>query len=338
MRHMKPKLLVLNDHEGVLAVAPGMAKLRELADVTIMNRPISPTDYPNLAQYQVMFALRERTELDDAFFSHCTNLELILQSGGHAYHLDREAASKRGIVVALGRGAKGPVNVMPQLTWSLILGLTRQIVPVHQSMQRGEWIESVGGSIYGRTIGILGYGRHGKHIGRIAREFGMKIAAWDRGGDYSDDEPDVTRLSIESLFETSDVVSIHLKLSDKSRGLITCDLLNRMKPSALFINTSRGAIVDEAALVEVLREGRIAGAGLDVFAVEPLAADSPLRTLPNVLLTPHIGWKVNDVLQEWVGMAADQLEAYLANSLNPNVVMNLESVDASRNRLGGVLK
>ncbi len=321
---MKPKLLVLNDHERVLAAAPAMAKLRELADVTIMNRPIQPPDYLTLAQYQIIFALRERTKLDEAFFSHCHNLKLILQSGGHAYHLDREAASKRGIVVALGRGAKGPVNVMPQLTFALILGLTRQLVQMHRSMQRGEWVETVGGSIYGRTLGILGYGRHGKPHARVARQFGMKIVAWDRGGDYADDEPDVTRLPLDELFATSDVISVHLKLSDQSRGLITRELLEKMKPSALFINTSRGAIVDEAALVDILREGKIAGAGLDVFAEEPLSADSPLRTLPNVILTPHIGWKVNDVLHEWVGMAADQLEAYLAGSLEPKVVMNPE--------------
>ena len=234
-----------------------------------------------------------------------------MQSGGHAYHLDDDAAAKRGITVKLGRGAKGPMRVMPQLTFALILGLSRQIVPMHQMMARGEWQETVGTSIYGRTLGILGYGRHGKPIGRIAREFGMKIAAWDRGNDYSDDEPDVVRLPLDELMATADIVSVHLKLSDESRGLITGELLRRMKPTAFFINTSRGAIVDEAALVDVLREGQIAGAGLDVFAVEPLAADSPLRTLPNVLLTPHIGWKVDDVLHEWVEMAAGQLAEHL---------------------------
>ncbi len=330
---MKPKLLVLNDHEGVLAAAPAMAQLRELADVTIMDRPVTPEDYPNLAQYQVIFALRERTKLDEAFFQHCHNLELILQSGGHAYHLDQDAATKRGIVVALGRGAKGPVNVMPQLTWALILGLSRQIVPMHQSMQAGKWRETVGTSIYGRKIGILGYGRHGKPIGKIARLFGMEILALDRGGEYADDEPDVTRLPLAALMATADIVSIHLKLSDQSRGLISRELLYKMKPTALLINTSRGAIVDEDALIDVLREGRIAGAGLDVFAIEPLATDSPLRTLPNVLLTPHIGWKVDDVLHEWVGFAANQLRGYLRGDLDPKVVLNPAAFDVARNRL-----
>lgn len=329
---MKPKLLVLNDHEGVLAVAPAMARLRELADVTIMDRPLMSADLATLRDYHIMFALRERTKFDEPFFEHCHNLELLLQSGGHAYHLDRAAASKHGIVVALGRGAKNPMRVMPQMTFTLILGLVRQIVPMHQMMARGEWEETVGTSIYGRTLGILGYGRHGKPIGRIAREFGMKIVAWDRGGDYADDEPDVIRLPLDELMGTADIVSVHLKLSDESRGLITGELLRKMKRTAFFINTSRGAIVDEAALVEVLQEGRIAGAGLDVFAVEPLAADSPLRTLPNVLLTPHIGWKVDDVLHEWVEMAAGQLSDYLNGELNHNIVMNPEAFDVERGR------
>ncbi|MEM7345147.1 MAG: NAD(P)-dependent oxidoreductase [Chloroflexota bacterium] len=312
---MKPKLLILNDHEGALATAPGLKRMKALADVTIMDRPLTSADYPDLGQYEVIFALRERTQLDETFFSHCHNLKLILQSGGHAYHLDKEAAAKRRIVVAMGRGAKHPMIIMPELTFGLILGLTRQIYPLHQQMQAGKWPETIVGSIHGRTIGILGYGRHGKPIGRIARTFGMKIVTWDRGGDYADDEPDVTRLPLEDLMATADIVTIHLRLSDESRGLITRDLLNKMNPTALFINTSRGAIVDEAALADVLKEGRIAGAGLDVFTEEPLAADSPLRALPNVLLTPHIGWKVEDLLHEWMGMAADQLEAWVNGAL-----------------------
>ncbi|MEM7127534.1 MAG: NAD(P)-dependent oxidoreductase [Chloroflexota bacterium] len=334
---MKTKLLVLNDHEGELAAAPALTDLQNLADVTIMDRPIAPDDYPTLAQYQVIFALRERTNLDEAFFVHCPSLELILQSGGHAYHLDQEAASKRGILVALGRGAKRPMVIIPELTFGLILGLTRRIYPLHQQMVQGEWPEEIGGSIYGRTLGILGYGRHGKPIAQIARGFGMKIAAWDRGGDYSADEPDVTRLPIDQLMATSDVVSVHLRLSDDSQGLISRELLYKMKPTALLINTSRGAIVDEAALIDLLSKGRIAGAGLDVFSVEPLAADSPLRTLPNVLLTPHIGWKVNDMLHEWMEIAVSQLESYLAGSLGTTFILNPEAIEVGRKRSGGIL-
>ncbi len=333
---MKPKLLILNDHEGALANAPGLKKLQQLADVTVMSKPISPADDATLAQHHVLFALRERTTLDAEFFERCGKLELLLQSGGHAYHLDRAAASQRGIIVALGRGAKRPMIIIPELTFALILGLTRRLYPLHQQMSEGRWPEEMGNSIHGKTLGILGYGRHGKPIGRIARAFGMKIVAWDRGGDYSNDEPDVSRMSLPDLMVTSDVVSVHLRLSDESRGLIGRELLSKMKPSALFINTARGAIVDELALVEVLAEGRIAGAGLDVFASEPLSAESPLRTLPNVLLTPHIGWKVSDLLHEWMDMAAVQLESYLAGSLDPKVILNPEALQIARDRMGGI--
>lgn len=332
----KLNLLILDDNEGELAAAPAIEKMRELANVTIMNRPIGPEDHADLAKYHTFFALRERTRIDADFLDLFPNLELILQSGGHAYHLDRAAASERGIVVALGRGAKQPMIIMPQLTWGLILALNRQLLPIHRQMEQGEWPEVVGTSLHGKTLGILGYGRHGKPIAEVGRIFGMKIATWDRGGDYSDDEEDVTRLSLEELFSTADIVTVHLKLSDESRGLITRDLLERMKPSAYFVNTSRGAIVDEAALADVLAAGKIAGAGLDVFTHEPLAADSPLRSLPNVILTPHIGWKVNTTLHEWMGMAADQLEDWLNGSLNPKVVMNPEAMNIERVRHGKI--
>lgn len=333
----KLNLLILNDNEGVLAIAPAIEKLRQLANVTVMNRPINPQDHADLAKYQIIFALRERTKIDGPFLDLFPNLELILQSGGHAYHLDRAAASERGIVVALGRGAKRPMVIMPELTWGLILALNRRLLPIHRQMEAGDWPEIVGTSLHGKTLGILGYGRHGKPIARIARVFGMRIVTWDRGEDYSSDEEDVTRLPLDQLMETADVVSVHLKLSDESRGLITRELLYKMKPTALFVNTSRGAIVDEAALTDLLAEGKIAGAGLDVFDPEPLAADSRLRLLPNVILTPHIGWKVDSMLHEWMGMAADQLEAWLDGALNPEIVMNREAIGVERLRHGRLL-
>ncbi|MEM9775615.1 MAG: NAD(P)-dependent oxidoreductase [Chloroflexota bacterium] len=332
----KLNLLILDDNEGELAAAPAVEKLRELANVTIMNRPITAEDYDDLAKYHTFFALRERTKIDADFLDQFPNLELILQSGGHAYHLDRAAASERGIAVALGRGAKQPMIIMPQLTWGLILALNRQLLPIHRQMEKGEWPDVIGSSLHGKTLGILGYGRHGKPVAEVGRIFGMKIATWDRGGDYSNDEEDVTRLPLDELFASADVITVQLKLSDESRGLITRELLEKMKPTAYFVNTSRGAIVDEAALADVLAAGKIAGAGLDVFAHEPLAADSPLRSLPNVILTPHIGWKVNTTLHEWMGMAADQLEAWLNGALDPKIVMNPEAMEVDRIRHGKI--
>lgn len=313
----KPTLLILDDYEGELAKAPATARLRQLATVTIFDRPLKAKDKHLLQNTQIVLALRERTQLDIAFFNRCPNLRLILQTGGHAYHIDREAATQRDIVIMLGRRVTKPMVVVPELVFALLLGLVKQLYPLTTEMRQGGWPKVIGGSLAGRTMGILGYGRHGKPVARLAEAFGMKVIAWDRTGKSpAIDEFGVQRLPLDSVLAEADVVSIHLRLSEESRGLLNQERLAKIKPGALLINTSRGAIIDETALMEALQEKRLSGAGLDVFAVEPLPASSPLRTLPNVLLTPHVGWQVSDVLHEFVAIAADQLEQWLAG--NPN--------------------
>ena len=333
----KPKLLVMDDYERELALSPAMGRLRQLADVTILDHPIN--DYSILKNFQVILALRERTKLDGSFFEVCSSLELVLQTGGHAYHIDQVAASQRGIVIALGRRVSKPTVVVPELALGFMLGLVRQIYPLTLTMSNGEWQGSIGGSLAGRTLGILGYGRHGRPIARLAEAFGMKVIAWDRTGSRpGPDEFGVPRLLLDDLLAEADVVSIHLRLSDESRGLMNREKLWKMKPGAILINTSRGAIIDETALIDALRERRIAGAGLDVFAVEPLPASSPLRTMPNVLLTPHIGWQVRDVFHEFVEIATDQLEAWLKNELPKSDILNPDAMQSNRLRNDGLGK
>jgi phosphoglycerate dehydrogenase-like enzyme len=331
-----PKLLVLDDYEGELAKAPAMTRLHELVHVTILDKPLAADDMDQLKDYQALLTLRERTLLDEKLFKFCDNLEIILQSGGHAYHLDQTAATKRGIVVALGRRVTRPTVVVPELVFGFMLGLIREIYALTAQMSKGEWPMSMGSSLAGRTLGILGYGRHGRPVARLAMAFGMNVIAWDRGSAYSSNNSGVVRMPLDDLLAGSDIVSIHLRLSDESRGLINRDRIGNMKPGSFLINTSRGAIVDEDALADALREKRIAGAGLDVFAVEPLPASSPLRTLPNVLLTPHIGWQVNDVLHEFVAVAADQLTFWFEGRLPGEEVVNPEAIEFPRNRIGGL--
>jgi len=331
-----PKLLVLDDYEGQLAIAPAMKRLRELADVTILNYPLAADDMHQLKRFQVLLTLRERTQLDENLFKFCENLEIVLQTGGHAYHLDKTAANKRGIVVALGRRVTRPMVVVPELVFGFMLGLIRGIYPLTTQMSKGEWPMSMGSSLAGRTLGILGFGRHGRPVARIAKAFNMNVIAWDRGSSYSSDDHGVVRMPLDDLLASSDIVSIHLRLSDESRGLINRDRIAKMKSGSFLINTSRGAIVDEDALVEALRKKRIAGAGLDVFAIEPLSASSPLRTLPNVILTPHIGWQVNDVLHEFVEVAANHLALWLEGSLSKKEVLNPEAIKLSRTRIGNL--
>jgi len=331
-------MVVLDDYEGELAIAPAMTRLRQFADVQVLDHPIHADDYQLLKDIQILLALRERTSLDSRFFEACPSLELVLQTGGHAYHIDQVAASQKGIVIALGRRVSKPTVVIPELVFSLILGLVRQIHPLATEMHNGGWPGLIGGSLAGRTLGILGYGRLGRPVARLAEAFGMKVVAWDRTGASSGSDPfGVERLPLDDLLAVSEVVSIHLRLSHESRGLLNREKLWKMKPGAILINTSRGAIIDEPALVEALREKRLAGAGLDVFSTEPLPSTSELRTLPNVLLTPHVGWKVRDVLHEFVEIAADQLEAWLSTGLSKNEVLNPEAMSVERERCGSVI-
>jgi phosphoglycerate dehydrogenase-like enzyme len=337
---MTPRLLVLDDYEGRIAGAPATALLRELADVTVLDRPLGDGDNSALAGVRVLLAIRERTRLDAALLARLPDLELVLQTGGHAYHVDQEAATGRGIVVALSRRATMASASVPELTFGLLLAVLRRIHPLAAELAGGAWPAAMGGTLAGRTLGILGLGRHGRPVARIAAAFGMVVLAWDRdpGREYPDDEPVAERLPLDDLLERSDVVSVHLKLSPASTGLLDAERLARLRPGAILVNTARGAIVDEQALVEALRSGRLAGAGLDVFATEPLPAGHPLRTAPNVVLTPHIGWKVEEVFTEWAEIAAEQLAAWLDGRLPAAEVLDPSAAEVRRDRLGGLAR
>jgi D-3-phosphoglycerate dehydrogenase len=335
---MRLRLLVLDDYEGRIAAAPAMARLRELAEVTVLDRPLGDGDLDGLAGVQVLLAIRERTPLDAGLLERLPDLELVLQTGGHAYHVDQEAATGRGVVVALSRRARMASASVPELTFGLLLAVLRRIHPLAGELAAGGWPPAMGGTLAGRTLGILGLGRHGRPVARIAAAFGMLVLAWDRdpGCEYPDDEWVRRRLPLDDLLERSDVVSVHLRLSASSTGLLDRERLARLRPGAILVNTARGAIVDEQALVEALAAGRLAGAGLDVFATEPLPPDHPLRTAPNVVLTPHIGWKVEEVFAEWAAIAAEQLAAWLAGRLPASEILDPAAVEVPRGRLGGL--
>jgi D-3-phosphoglycerate dehydrogenase len=313
---MKPLLLILDDWEGLIQKAACWDQLKDLLEIKFLKRSIERTSDFEIGQAQFLMAVRERTTLNEQLFRRMPNLKLVLQTGGHAYHIDTDAAKQRNIVIALGRRVKAPLASVPELTFAFALGLMHKVYQAKRTMQNGEWNLSTGRTLSNRRLGILGLGRHGSKVAHIARTaFNMEVVAWNRRRNAYEKSDGFKRLPLDELLETSDVVSVHLQLSEESAGLINKDRLTKMKPGAILINTSRGSIVDENALIEVLRNGRLAGAGLDVFGHEPLAIDSPLRNFDNVILTPHIGWTVEEVFEEFSNIACTQIMEYLNGTL-----------------------
>ncbi len=320
---MKPLLLILDDWEGHIAASPYIEKLKTIADIRFLPYPIEEADDDELVNIRFLMALRERTALNESVFSRLPHLELILQTGGHAYHIDNHAAQKRGIVIALGRHVKAPLVSVPELTMAMCLSLFHRLPEAQLAMRNGEWPLLTGRTLAGKRLGVLGMGRHGTRFAQIAKNaFQMEVVAWDRSGNNMPGPDGIARLKLEELLRTSNVISIHLRLSPESTKLINSECLNQMKPGAFLINTSRGAIIDEPALINALLSGKLAGAGLDVFEHEPLAADSPLRSMKNVLLTPHVGWTVEEVFEEFTQIAFTQLSEYLNGTLSGSELYN----------------
>jgi phosphoglycerate dehydrogenase-like enzyme len=257
-------------------------------------------DIGHLEPFDVIMAMRERTPFPRERLERLPNLKLLLTTGMGNAAIDVEAARELGITVA---GTGGTPTHTAELTWGLILALARHIPQEDRGVREGRWQETVGLELSGLTLGVIGLGRLGSQVARIGEAFGMEVLAWSQNMD--------TPLTKEELLRRSDVVTIHLRLSERTRGLIAAEELALMKPSALLINTSRGPIVDERALLQALQDGRIAGAGLDVYDTEPLPADHPLRRAPNTVLTPHIGYVTGASYRRFYEDAVEDIAAWL---------------------------
>ncbi|MGH8868324.1 MAG: NAD(P)-dependent oxidoreductase [Actinomycetes bacterium] len=336
-------MLVLDDWEGLIRQAPGTARLRELADVTVLDAPLGEVADADLADVRVLLAIRERTQLDAAALARLPCLDVLLQTGGHAYHVDAEVLRRRGVPVALSRRMQANRPAVAELTVMLAIACLRRLGEATRQQADRRWSPLIGRTLTGRRLGILGLGRHGRTVAGLGAAFRMDVVAWDRTGERDGlatpsgrPVPDgVTLLPLDALLATSDVVTVHLKLSDESRGLLDRGRLSSMKPGAVLVNTSRGAVVDEAALVDVLTHGPLAAAGLDVLVEEPPPHDHPLWALPNVVLTPHVGWTVEEVFTEFAAIAADQLDAYLQGRLARDELLDPD-VTPGPGSLGGL--
>lgn len=317
-RIARPLLLVLDDREGLVRRSPSMEAIRGLCDIQFLDAPLDQTDrdFPDV---DMLMLIRERTRIPETVLERFPNLEVIFQTGGHAYHIDTIATLRRGIPVALTRHAMAVTRAIPELTFLLAAACLRRLPEAQEILGTGRWDPPVGRTLSGRTMGILGFGRNGRNVARLAGALGMDVVAWARheiAGETRETDLRVPLVPLEVLLSRADVVSIHLKLSDESRGLLGENELRKMKPRSVLVNTSRGAIVNEPALARVLAAGPLAAAGLDVFGEEPLPRDSPLLQLPNVVLTPHIGWQVEETFEEFATLVAQQVADYLDRGLS----------------------
>ncbi|MFI6086212.1 NAD(P)-dependent oxidoreductase [Streptomyces sp. NPDC051217] len=315
MNTRKPKLLVLDDREGEIGRSPALETMRTMAEVHVLGQPLSETPDDLVRDARFIVAVRERTRIDVAVLDRMPHLEMILQTGGHAYHIDLEEAAEREIVVPLWRENAACEAAVRELTIGLMIAALRRVPEAVRDTDAGNWTQNMGGTLRGRRLGILGLGLQGRAVARLARAFDMDVVASVSESGNARSVDGIPRIPLDELLATSDVVSVHLRLSERSRGYLSRERLRAMKPGSVLINTARGAIVDPDALAEVLSNGPLRAAGLDVFAHEPLPADSPLRRLPNVVLTPHIGWVVAEAFAEFAQGATDQLTDYLQGKL-----------------------
>ena len=317
------KVTVLDDYQRAFEATEAIKRLRRKVDVQILTERL-PSDgaiAEALRGSQAIIPVRERTKFTAALLNQLSDLEYISQTGNHVYHVDMEAATRRGIVVSLAPGG----NSTTELAFGLMLAVMRRIPQSDRAMRRSEWPLVLGYVLKGKTLGILGLGKIGTEVAAVARAFGMKVIAW--GPTLTPERAarsEATYMPLDEVMKTADVVSIHLTLSEKSRNLLDEGRLRLMKKSAYLVNTARGAIVDESALVKILQENTIAGAALDVFVEEPLAKNHPLLGLENVVLTPHLGWPTDSGFEGFAENAVtnilDYWEGKLTRALNPDAL------------------
>jgi phosphoglycerate dehydrogenase-like enzyme len=271
-----------------------------------------------LLHYEIVVPIRERTRFPASLLAALPTLELLALTGRNSGHVDVGAATARGVLVTEteGSGASAIEHAM-----ALILAAVRRIPQEDRAMREGRWQTGVAVELAGKTLGILGLGRIGSRIAAFGKLLGMHVLAW---GPTLDDEraaaAGARRVSLPDLFRESDLVSVHLRLSERTRGIVTAQHLSSMKPTAYFINMARGPLVDEAALIAALRERRIAGAALDVYDVEPLPPDHPLLSLENTVLSPHMGYVTREAYHLFFSQVVEAIESYLEGKLPPRAL------------------
>lgn len=289
------RVAVLDDYQDVARGMADWSRLPAGAEVRFFHAPFSgaASVVAALEPFEVVVAMRERTPFPAEVLARLPNLRLLVTTGMRNASIDLAACRARGVVVCGTRAAPGVPTA--ELTWGLVLALVKRIAAEDRSLREGAWQTALARSVAGMTLGVVGLGRIGSLVARVGLGFGMEVVAWspnltdERAGAVG-----VRRVEKRALFEVADVVTLHLVLGPTTRGVVGAAELAAMKPTAYLVNTARAGLLDEAALVAALEERRLAGAGLDVFSVEPVPPDHPIRSAPNTVLTPHLGYATRE--------------------------------------------
>lgn len=320
------RVALLDDYQGVALDYAEWSRLAGRAEVVTFRDHLTNEDAlaDRLREFDVVMALRERTPFWRSLLTRLPRLKLLTTAGMRNASIDVAAATEFGILVC-GTGGSG--SGTPELTWGLIHAILRQIPREHAATRAGRWQETVGVDLRGKTLGLAGLGNIGGAVARVGAAFGMNLIAWSQNlTPERAKECGASLVSKQELLTGSDILTIHLVLSERTRGLFGANDLALMKPASYLINTSRGPIVDEQALVDVLQRRAIAGAALDVFDQEPLPAGHPLLALDNVVLTPHLGYVTEEAYHHFYSQTLQNIEALLDGAptrvLNPDVLPN----------------
>lgn len=306
------RIAITDDYQNVALSCAGWSRLEANHEIVVFDKPFASEDEAaaKLAPFDIIGIMRERTAFPRSLLSRLANLKLLVTTGMRNASVDTRSAGELGIRVC---GTEGSSHATAELAMALILGLARNFHVELRNMQDGRWQTTVGQDLRGKTLGVLGLGRLGSATAGYAKAFGMDVVAWSANlTAQAASEKGAIRVEKDELFQRSDFITIHLVLSDRSRGLVGAREFGLMKPSASIVNTSRGPIIEGMALAAALREGRIAGAALDVYDVEPLPAVHALRTEPRALLTPHIGYVTADTYRQFYGGMVEAIEGHLA--------------------------
>jgi len=304
------KVAILDDYQNVSLILGNFEKLKEDLDFQVFNQPFKNEDsaIEQLKDFEVLLVMRERTPISKKIILNLKNLKLIITSGMQNKSIDFLAAKEKKILIC---GTDSSSNSTAELTWALILGLARNLTEEAENMYQGYWQTTLGYELKGKTLGIIGLGKIGTQVSKVALAFGMSVIAWSENLKLSvAKDNQVLAVTKEELLEKSDFITIHTVLSDRTKNLITKKDLELMRQTAFLINTSRGPIVNEFDLVEALEKHIIAGAGLDVYDIEPLPENHKLRFLPNALLLPHLGYVTKENYEIIYSQMFENLQGY----------------------------